>query len=61
VAKEADTDNSNYPPGNSGSSAEYCAPNVQERLEVSLFDLAAHGELNALGQLDSQRAALADC
>jgi hypothetical protein len=49
---EADIDNSNCPLDNSGSLAVYCAPNVRESLEVSPFDLVAHYELNALGQLD---------
>ncbi len=61
AVKEADTDNSNCPPGNFENLAEYYAPNVQEQLEVSPFDLAVHDEPSALGQLDSQHAALADC
>ncbi len=59
--KEADTDNSNCPPGNFETSAEYCAPNARDQLEVAPFDLAVHDEPSALGQLDSQHAALADC
>lgn len=61
VAMEADTDNSNCPPGNFESLAEYCAPNVREQLEVPPFDLVAHDEPNVLGRLDLQRAAFADC
>ncbi len=61
VAMEADTDNSNCPPGNSESLVVYYAPNFREKLEVPPFDLVAHYEPNALGQLDSQRVALADC
>ncbi len=52
VAMEADTDNSNCPPGNFESLAEYCAPNVREQLEVPPFDLVAHYEPNALRQLN---------
>ncbi len=57
---EADTDNSNCPPGNSENPAKYCTPNAWEQLEVSLFDMVAHYELSALEPLDSQHAVQVD-
>ncbi|XP_052138797.1 uncharacterized protein LOC127757328 [Oryza glaberrima] len=53
--KEVDIDNSNCPLGNSGNLVEYFAPNAQVQPEASPYDLAAHGEPNALEQPDSGR------
>ena len=53
VGKKVDTDNSNFPLGNSGNSAEYFAPNARAQSEASPYHLAAHGEPNALEQFDS--------
>ena len=55
MGKEVDTDNSNCPPGSSGNSAEYFAPNAQVQSEALPFHLVAYSEPNVLGQPDSER------
>ena len=52
-----DIDNSNCPPGNSASLAEYFVPSAQGQSEVLPYDPAARDGPNALEQPDSEYVA----